>query len=150
MVNQVQERSSNFQNVKNMDYNQINKEDLIKAGAHFGHPVSKWNPNYKQFIVSKKNGIHIINVNYTIDYLDKAVKQLSKIIQSDGSILFVGTKNQAKDAIQDVEKVTRIWKSDVDKSGKATPVDRILIIAHEDASIESFIGNDEVCWTPMV
>ena len=55
-----------------------------------------------------------------------------------------------EDAIQDVEKVTRIWKSDVDKSGKATPVDRILIIAHEDASIESFIGNDEVCWTPMV
>ena len=55
-----------------------------------------------------------------------------------------------EDSIQDVEKVTRIWNSDVDKSGKATPVDRILIIAHEDARIESFMDNEEVSWRPMV
>ena len=72
-----------------MNINQISKEDLINSGAHFGHPVSKWNPNYKQFIVTKKNGIHIINVNHTIDYLQKAVKKISKIIQSDGNILYV-------------------------------------------------------------
>ena len=79
---------------------QINKEDLISAGAHFGHPVSKWNPKFKQFIVTKKNGIHIININMTIDYLDKAIKELIKIVLSEGNILFVGTKNQAKDIVQ--------------------------------------------------
>jgi len=83
-----------------MNINQINKDDLIKAGAHFGHPVRKWNPNFKQFIVTKRNGIHIININSTIQYLNNAIEELSKIVLADGNILFVGTKNQAKDIVQ--------------------------------------------------
>ena len=55
-----------------------------------------------------------------------------------------------EDSIEDVEKVTRIWKSDIDKSGKATQVDRILIIAHEDARVESIVDNENVPWAPMV
>jgi len=74
--------------------------DLINAGAHFGHPVRKWNPQFKEFIISKKNGIHIIDMDSTIKYLDKATKELSKIVLSGGNILFVGTKSQAKDAVQ--------------------------------------------------
>ena len=74
--------------------------DLINAGAHFGHPVRKWNPNFKEFIISKKNGIHIIDMQSTLTHLEKATKELSKIVLSEGSILFVGTKSQAKDAIQ--------------------------------------------------
>ena len=101
MVNQVLEKNSNFQNVNSMDYNQISKEDLIKAGAHFGHPVSKWNPNYKQFIVTKKNGIHIIDLVQTEKFLRKAAKELSKIINKGGTVLFVGTKKQAKNVIQE-------------------------------------------------
>ena len=58
------------------------------------------NPKFKQFIVNKKNGIHIINVNLTVEYLNKAIKELTKIVLSDGYILFVGTKNQAKDIVQ--------------------------------------------------
>ena len=54
-----------------------------------------------------------------------------------------------EDAIQDVEKVTRIWNSDVDKSGKATPIDRILIIAHENSNVEAILGNNEIKWNPM-
>ncbi len=78
----------------------MNIEELIKAGAHFGHPASKWNPNYKQFISSIKNGIHIINLEITLKKLDGVIKELSKIVSSGGNILFVGTKSQAKDAIQ--------------------------------------------------
>lgn len=74
--------------------------DLINAGAHFGHPVRKWNPHFKEFIISKKNGIHIIDMDSTIKYLEKATKELSKIALSGGNILFVGTKSQAKDAVQ--------------------------------------------------
>ena len=74
--------------------------DLINAGAHFGHPVRKWNPHFKEFIISKKNGVHIIDMDSTIKYLDKATKELTKIVLSGGNILFVGTKSQAKDAVQ--------------------------------------------------
>ena len=78
----------------------MNIEKLIKAGAHFGHPVSKWNPKYKKFISTVKNGIHIINLDLTIKYYNNAVSELSKIVSSGGNILFVGTKSQAKDAVQ--------------------------------------------------
>ena len=83
-----------------MNLEQLKVNELIEAGAHFGHPVRKWNPNYKQFIVTKKNGIHIINVKSTIEYLDKAVKELCKIVLSGGNVLFVGTKPQARDIVQ--------------------------------------------------
>ena len=75
-------------------------EDLIKAGAHFGHPVSKWNPNFNPFIIDKKNGIHIINLRTTISAADKVLKELIRIVENGGNILFVGTKPQAKDIIQ--------------------------------------------------
>ena len=78
----------------------MNSESLIKSGAHFGHPASKWNPQFKKFIKKIKNGIHIINVDMTIEYLDKALVELTNIVKGGGNILFVGTKSQAKDAIQ--------------------------------------------------
>jgi len=82
-----------------MDNNTMTKEDLIKAGSHYGHPASKWNPNYKDFIVAKKNGIHIIDVESTINYLNAAVKEMINIVKSGGNILFVGTKAQATDSV---------------------------------------------------
>ena len=78
----------------------MNLEKLIKAGAHFGHPVSKWNPKFKKFISTVKNGIHIINLDLTVKHYNNAVNELSKIVSSGGNILFVGTKSQAKDAVQ--------------------------------------------------
>ena len=78
----------------------MNSESLIKSGAHFGHPASKWNPQFKKFIITIKNGIHIINVDMTIEYLNKALVELTNIVKNGGNILFVGTKSQAKDAIQ--------------------------------------------------
>ena len=78
----------------------MNVEELIKVGAHFGHPSSKWNPNFRKFISTIKNGIHIINLEMTLKYIDSALNELSKIVTSGGNILFVGTKSQAKDAVQ--------------------------------------------------
>ena len=46
-------------------------EELLESGAHYGHPVSKWNPQFKPFIATKKNGIYIINLQLTLDYLKK-------------------------------------------------------------------------------
>ena len=78
----------------------MNINELLESGAHYGHPVSKWNPQFKPFIATKKNGIYIINLKLTLDYLDKAVKEMVKISEKGGNILFVGTKTQAQDLVQ--------------------------------------------------
>ena len=80
---------------------QINTDALLNVGAHFGHPSSKWNPNFEKFISSKKNGIHIIDLIQTEKYLKRAAKELCNIVKNDGTILFVGTKKQAKNVIQE-------------------------------------------------
>ena len=76
-------------------------EQLLESGAHFGHPTSRWDPNFLPYIATKKNGIHIINLQETINCIEKAKVALLKLIQSNGTILFVGTKNQVKDVVSD-------------------------------------------------
>ena len=98
MDNQEQERSSNSQ--KDNIMQKITKEDLLNSGAHFGHVSSKTDPNFKDFVVSSKNGIDIINLDDTLNNLDKALNFIAHTVQRNGEILFVGTKKHAKDVIQ--------------------------------------------------
>ena len=79
---------------------QVELEDLIKAGAHFGHPTSRWNPNFKPFLVTKRNGVHIIDLKKTSRCLERSGKEISRIVRQGGHLLFVGTKKQAKDVVQ--------------------------------------------------
>ena len=80
---------------------ELSKEDLVKSGVHFGHPTQKWNPGFKNYIAGQKNGIHIIDIEQTIQNLVLVGKELSKIVSNGGNILFVGTKKQAKEVIQE-------------------------------------------------
>ena len=80
---------------------QLQVEQLLKAGAHFGHPTSKWNPNFKPFIATKKNGIHIIDLEETLRSLGKAEREITRIVKKGGNVLFVGTKKQAQDVVQE-------------------------------------------------
>ena len=80
--------------------NHLTIEKLIKAGAHFGHPTHRWNPNYKNYISMKKNGVYIIDMKQTSQCMIRAAKELTQIVRNGGNVLFVGTKKQAKDAIQ--------------------------------------------------
>ena len=75
-------------------------EDLLGSGAHFGHVTRKWNPNFNPFILSEKNGVHIIDLECTIKSIDEASAFVKKIVSKNGEILFVGTKKQAQDIIQ--------------------------------------------------
>ena len=75
-------------------------EDLLRTGAHFGHVTRKWNPNFRPFILSEKNGVHIINLDSTIQAIEKAGDFIEKVVKNNGEILFVGTKKQAQDIIQ--------------------------------------------------
>ena len=79
---------------------EINFENLLSAGAHFGHVTRKWHPEYAPYILMEKNGIHIINLDETKQKLDKALTFVSEIAQKNGEFLFVGTKKQARDIIQ--------------------------------------------------
>ena len=79
---------------------EINFENLLSTGAHFGHVTRKWHPEYAPYILMEKNGIHIINLDETKQKLDKALTFVSEIAQKNGEFLFVGTKKQARDIIQ--------------------------------------------------
>ncbi len=81
-------------------------EDLLKAGAHFGHLKRKWNPAMAPYIFEEKKGIHIIDLNKTIANLDHASAALKQIAKSGKKILFVATKKQAKDIL--AERVKEI------------------------------------------
>ena len=98
MVNPVHVSVSNTQR-DSMD-EQISFKDLLGTGAHFGHVTRKWHPNYEPFILMERNGVHIINLEETVKHLAKATDFIKKIVEKNGEILFVGTKKQAKDIVQ--------------------------------------------------
>ena len=75
-------------------------EDLLGTGAHFGHVTRKWHPNYKPYILMEKNGVHIINLQETVNAMNKATDFIKDVVTKNGEILFVGTKKQARDIVQ--------------------------------------------------
>jgi len=75
-------------------------EELLKAGTHFGHLTSRWNPKMKSFIFMKRNGIHILNLNMTQKYLDEACEAAARYSKRGKRILFAGTKKQGQDIIR--------------------------------------------------
>ncbi|MDP3880524.1 MAG: 30S ribosomal protein S2 [Dehalococcoidales bacterium] len=79
-------------------------KQLLEAGAHFGHQTSRWNPRMKKYIFTKRNGIHIIDLEQTATMLEKACNFVRQTIAEGEHILFVGTKKQAHDIIEEEAK----------------------------------------------
>ncbi len=79
-----------------------NFNELLDAGAHFGHLKRKWNPNMAPYIFMEKNGIHIIDLQKTVVKIDEAAAALKQISKSGRKVLFVATKKQAKDIVADL------------------------------------------------
>ena len=77
-----------------------NFDQLLEAGAHFGHLKRKWNPAMAPYIYMERNGIHIIDLNKTVVKVDEAAEALKNLARSGRKVLFVGTKKQAQDAVQ--------------------------------------------------
>jgi len=73
--------------------------EFLEAGVHFGHQTSRWNPKMKPFIFAARNGIYIIDLQKTINALEQARKKVREVVRSGRSILFVGTKKQAREVI---------------------------------------------------
>lgn len=85
--------------------NIITMKQLLEAGVHFGHPTRKWNPKMKKYIYVARNDIYIINLEKTVEMIDKAYAFVKSIAAEGKSILFVGTKKQAQEAVmQEAQK----------------------------------------------
>jgi ribosomal protein S2 len=78
----------------------IDMKALLEAGAHFGHKTSRWHPKMAPYIHSKRQDTHIINLEKTVESLEKALPELTKIAASGKKILFVGTKKQLKEIVK--------------------------------------------------
>nr|MBA3490415.1 30S ribosomal protein S2 [Longispora sp. (in: high G+C Gram-positive bacteria)] len=84
----------------------VTMRQLLESGVHFGHQTRRWNPKMKRYIFTERNGIYIIDLRQSLDYIEKAYTHIKNTVASGGTILFVGTKKQAQEAI--AEQATRV------------------------------------------
>jgi small subunit ribosomal protein S2 len=84
----------------------VTMRELLESGVHFGHQTRRWNPKMKRFIFTERNGIYIIDLLQSLNYIDRAFEFVKETVAHGGSVLFVGTKKQAQEAI--AEQATRV------------------------------------------
>src|SRR6516162_10039645 len=90
----------------------ITMKQLLEAGVHFGHQTKRWNPKMKPFIFGARNGIYIIDLQKTVQLARQAFRFVSEVVARGGSVLFVGTKKQAQDAvIEEAKRSNRFYVS---------------------------------------
>lgn len=82
----------------------VSVKQFLEAGAHFGHQTGRWHPQMKRYIFTQRNGIHIIDLEQSVTMLDKACNYIKDIVSDGKSLLFVGTKKQAQEAIEEEAK----------------------------------------------
>ncbi len=79
----------------------VSMKALLESGVHFGHRTNKWNPKMRPYIFTERNGIHILDLQQTVKLLEEAYEKVRDCVANGGTILFVGTKRQAQETIQD-------------------------------------------------
>ncbi len=84
----------------------VTMRQMLDSGVHFGHQTRRWNPKMKRFIFTERNGIYIIDLQQSLSYIDRAYEFVKETVAHGGSIMFVGTKKQAQEAI--AEQATRV------------------------------------------
>ncbi|WP_239310477.1 MULTISPECIES: 30S ribosomal protein S2 [unclassified Frankia] len=79
----------------------VTMKQLLESGVHFGHQTKRWNPKMKRFIFTERNGIYIIDLQQTLSYIDRAYDFVKETVAHGGTVLFIGTKKQAQEAIEE-------------------------------------------------
>src|SRR5581483_5930502 len=79
----------------------VTMRQLLESGVHFGHQTRRWNPKMKRFILAERNGIYIIDLQQSLDFIDKAYEFIRETVAHGGTVLYVGTKKQAQEAVAD-------------------------------------------------
>ena len=125
-----------------MENNTSLQQQLLDAGVHFGHLKKKWNPKMLPYIFAEKKGIHIIDLNKTVECLQETAAAMKQIARSGRKILFVGTKKQAKDIVNECAKrvnmpfVTERWLG-----GMLTNFNTVRKSVKKMQSIEKMLGD---------
>ena len=146
----------------------ISMKALLEAGVHFGHQTRRWNPKMAKYIYTSRNGIHIIDLQKTSDLIDEAYKALFDIASEGGKVLFVGTKKQTQDPIQEaaersgqyfvnqrwlggtltnfktikksIKKLQDLYKMQEDGTFDVLPKKEVINLKKEMARLEKFLG----------
>ena len=84
----------------------VSMKQLLESGVHFGHQTRRWNPKMKRYIFTERNGIYIIDLQQSLSYIDRAYEFIKATVAHGGTVLFVGTKKQAQEAVS--EQATRV------------------------------------------
>ena len=84
----------------------VTMQQLIEAGAHFGHQTHRWNPRMKPYIFGARNGIHIIDLSQTVPLMARALDFVASTAQANGKVLFVGTKRQAQEPVAEAARMS--------------------------------------------
>ena len=79
----------------------ISMKQLLEAGVHFGHQTRRWNPKMARYIFTQRNGIYIIDLQKTVVKVKEAYNFIKEVVKNGGTILFVGTKKQAQEAVKE-------------------------------------------------
>ena len=87
----------------------VNIRDLLDAGVHFGHQTRRWNPRMKPYIFTQRNGIYIVDLRQTAAAFREALNFLRDLAADGGTVMFVGTKRQAQDAVRDAAERTGMY-----------------------------------------
>jgi small subunit ribosomal protein S2 len=125
-----------------MENNTSLQQQLLEAGVHFGHLKKKWNPKMLPYIFAEKKGIHIIDLNKTVECLQETAAAMKQIARSGKKILFVGTKKQAKDIVNESARrvnmpfVTERWLG-----GMLTNFNTVRKSVKKMQSIEKMLGD---------
>ena len=125
-----------------MENNTSLQQQLLEAGVHFGHLKKKWNPKMLPYIFAEKKGIHIIDLNKTVECLQEAAAALKQIARSGKKILFVGTKKQAKDIVTEcARKVNMPFVTERWLGGMLTNFNTVRKSVKKMQSIEKMLGD---------
>ena len=148
--------------------NIVSMKALLEAGVHFGHQTRRWNPKMAPYIYTERNGIHIIDLQKTVKELEKAYAFVRGVAAEGGTVLFVGTKKQAQDAIREeaercemhyvnarwlggmmtnfktirsrVERMDQLKKMQEDGTFDMLPKKEVIKLLHEQEKLNKFMG----------
>ncbi|MEO7394573.1 MAG: 30S ribosomal protein S2 [Chitinophagaceae bacterium] len=125
-----------------MENNTSLQQQLLEAGVHFGHLKKKWNPKMLPYIFAEKKGIHIIDLNKTVEHLQETAAAMKQIARSGKKILFVGTKKQAKDIVNEsAKKVNMPFVTERWLGGMLTNFNTVRKSVKKMQSIEKMLGD---------
>ncbi len=146
----------------------VSMKQLLEAGVHFGHQTRRWNPKMSKYIFTERNGIYIIDLQKTVKMMEHAYNFVRDLAANDGTLLFVGTKKQAQEAVKEeatrsnmfyvnhrwlggtltnfqtirkrIERLHELGRMEEDGTFDVLPKKEVILLKKEQAKLEKFLG----------